>query len=83
MHTNLVMLYAATNGSYFSPNQCDLIVRELATVDLSSIPSEQTSNVMEFLNMQLLHEQVDSEILRPIEALATGLASRLAMTKVS
>lgn len=83
MHTHLTMLYAATNDSCFSPNQCALIVRELATVDLSSIPNEQTSNVLEFVNMQLLHEQVDREILKPIEDLAAGLASRLLTTKVS
>ena len=83
MHIHLTMLYAATNDSRFSPNQCALIVRELATVDLSSIPNEQTSNVLEFVNMQLLHEQVDREVLKPIEDLAAGLASRLLTTKVS
>lgn len=82
MHTHLTMLYAATNDSNFSPNQCELIVRELAKLDLSSIPSEQTANVLEFLNMQLLHRQVDSEILKPIEDLAVRLASRLSTTQV-
>ena len=71
------MLFAATNDSYFSPSQCALIVHELAELDMSSIPSEQTSNVLEFLNMQLLHQQVDVDIRKRIEDLAAGLASRL------
>jgi len=81
MHTHLAKLYAAKNGSCFSAKQCALIVRELAEVELSSIPGEQTSNVLEFLNMQLLHEQVDSEFRKPIDDLAAGLASRVWTTK--
>lgn len=83
MHTHLTMLYAAKNGGDFSANQCALIVRELAKLNLSSIPSEQTSNVLEFLNMQLLHQQVDCEILKRVEELADGLASRLSTTQGS
>lgn len=83
MHPYLAMLYAATDGSHFSAEHCALVVRELAKLELSSIPNDQTSNVLEFLNKQLLHQQVDDEILKLIEDLAAELAIRLATTKVS
>jgi hypothetical protein len=77
------MLYAAKNGGHFSADQCALIVLELAKLNPSSIPSDQTSNVLEFLNLQLLHQQVDVENLKSIEDLATELAIRHSTMQVS
>lgn len=80
MPTYLTMLYAATDGSHFSAEQCALIVHELAEIDLSAIPSDQSANVLDFLSMQLLHQQVDDEIVKHIENLAAGLSHRLSTT---
>ena len=77
MSSLLPLLFEATNGSQFSPAQCARMLSELATVDPASIPSEQTSNVLDFLNAQLLYQQVDADLLKPIEGLTAELATRL------
>lgn len=83
MQTCLEILCTATDGSQFSADQCVLIVRELSEIDPLAISIDQTRNVLDFLNVQLLYEQVDREILERIEDLAAKLARRLANVGVS
>lgn len=76
MHTHLNLLYATRYGGQLSADQCRLITRELSGLDSSVIPSEQIQNVLDFLNQELLHQQVDRDVLEQIEELTSELALR-------
>lgn len=78
MYAYLNILYAARSGGQLSSDECRLITRELSEVDSSVIPGEQVQNVLDFLNQQLLHQQVDRDLVKRIEDLTSKLALRLA-----
>lgn len=76
MHTHLDLLYAAKKGGEISAAQCRIISLELSGVDPVLIPSEQVQNVLDFLNQQLLHQQIDTELVQAIETLVAKLEKR-------
>lgn len=76
MHTHLDLLYAAKKGGEISAAQWRIISLELSGVDPVLIPSEQVQNVLDFLNQQLLHQQIDTELVQAIETLVAKLEKR-------
>ena len=74
---SLEKLYSlACQEGYLSPEECDVIDKQLALLEPSSIPEEQVANVADYLVIRLIMDAALPEVVRALDSLLSKLQSR-------
>lgn len=73
MRNKLNILYLSSPGEDISAEQCSEINKELAVINPQDVPIEQISNVIDYINQQLLFGQVEPLITPNLDRLAKTL----------
>lgn len=72
----LASLFETNQGGEISAGQTLTIDEALAQANPSDIPDNQTQNVMDYINAELLHNKVSESIKEKLEKLFENLQSR-------
>jgi hypothetical protein len=72
----LSKLFAVKDGGHLSGEDTARINAVLINVAPSGIPEEQVENVMDYINAELLHNQVSADVQSALERLYDQLQAR-------